>query len=694
MAEWKRSPGLDPALFPEGLGQAFEEASARFHDAEEERTGVREAQRANVIARQSLLSAALKLARLGPWEYDAATDLFTFNDYFYAIYRTTAEREGGYQMSPAQYAERFLRPEDRHYVGEETRRAFEVPDSKSIAHVDHPIIFPNGEIGYISVTLVIIKDEAGRTLKTYGVNQDITERVRAEQELADAHEQLRVLHENVEEALVSYDVRNEKVLYVSPGQEQVFGYPPQAFKERPSLWLELILPEDRALVQRGRARLEKGEQLRTQFRIVRPDGIVRWVEARLKPTLDENETLVRADGIVSDITDRVEAETKRRELEAQLRQAQRVESLGTLAGGIAHDFNNILGIIVGYTAILASTKHGDTGVPKALDAISRATARGSALVNQLLTFARATDVSYTSVDVNEIIRELVKLFAQTFPKNITTEFRLSPDLPRVHGSAPQIHQMLLNLAINSRDAMPNGGSLTITTDRVPGHHVNMRFPKATAPEYVRIQVEDTGVGMSESVRQRIFEPFFTTKGAGKGTGLGLAVVFGIVEGHGGHIAVDSEPGKGTRFSLYLKPAELGAPLEQKPGFEQAAGPEGSETILLVEDEELLRGMLQSVLESRGYRVLTAADGAAGVEAFRAHPGIAAVVTDMGLPEMNGVEVVRKIHALDDKIKCIVTSGYMTPEMVAESERVGVHRSVSKPYDPAEILRVLRRVLDE
>lgn len=653
-----------------------------------------QAELASERARQSLLYAALELARLGPWQYDVATDLFTFNDFFYAILRTTAEREGGYTMHPQRYAERFLHPDDRHIVAEEIKRALETKDPNYVAHLEHRVIFAGGVTGHLSVSVVVVKDERGRTVKTYGVNQDITERVRAKQALEDAHAQLRVLHDNVEDALFSVDVLNRVVLYASPGHARIFGYPVQAFIRNPMLWLERVVPEDKPALEAGEAALRKGERAEIRCRIVRADGQQRWLEARMKPTLDASGNLLRIDGIASDITERVTSEQRRQELEAQLLQAQRVESLGTLAGGIAHDFNNILGIIVGYVAILSSSACDPVLLARALDAISRAATRGTALVNQLLTFARASDASYTAVDLNETIRELMKLFAQTFPKNITTRTRLSSPLPRVLGNASQIHQLLLNLAINGRDAMPDGGILSICTERVEGDVVRARFPDAEGPEYVRVSVQDTGVGMSEAVRRRIFEPFFTTKTSGKGTGLGLAVAFGIIKSHGGRVAVDSKIGHGTTFSVYLKVAEEDeASRACVRSKEKDTMPIGNETVLVVEDEELLRSLLKSVLESRGYTVLTAESGSAGVEAFETHREVAAIVTDMGLPQMDGMELVRRIRAIDRKVKCIMTSGYMTPDTVAKLHHIGVNRTLAKPYEPADLLRVLRNALD-
>jgi len=664
--------------------------AGRFAASEESPSGF---QRAAARARQTQLSSAFELARLGPWEYDVESDLFTFNDYFYAIFRTTAEREGGYTMSSARYAERFVHPDDRHLVGVEIRRALEATTPNHTARLEHRIVRADGDVGHISVAIVIVKDERGRTVKTYGVNQDITERVRGKRALEEAHAQLRVLHENVEDALFSIDVPHRRVLYASPGHERVFGYPAQAFFQNPMLWYDLVVPDDKRLIETGSLVLRRGERLRLPFRIVRADGQVRWVEARVKATLDRDGGVDRIDGIASDITERVNAAEKRSQLEAQLRQVQRVESLGTLAGGIAHDFNNILNIIVGYTAILSASRENPTVVSRALDAISRATARGTALVNQLLTFARATDVSYESVDIHEIVLELAKLFEQTFPKTITTDIHVSEDLPLVYGSAPQIHQLLLNLAINSRDAMPEGGVLSICADRVPGERVKERFPTATAPEYVRIRVRDTGVGMTEATRQRIFEPFFTTKGPGKGTGLGLAVAFGIVEAHRGHITVESVPGCGALFTVYLRLSEQRAPSEPRPLPESGIGIEGTETILVVEDEDLLRSMLKSVLESHGYTVLTAENGSTGVHAFETHPEIAAVVSDLGLPEMTGAEVVRRIRARDEHVKCIITSGFMTAETAAELQRAGVNRTVQKPFEPTDLIRALRSLLD-
>jgi len=597
-------------------------------------------------------------------------------------------------MSSQAYAERFLHPEDRPIVALEVRRAIETTDPEYAKRIEHRIVFPDGQTGYVSVAIVIVKDERGRTIRTYGVNQDITERVRAKQELERAHEQLRVLHENVEDALFSIDLVREKSLYASPGHERVFGYPAQAFVEHAMLWYELIVPEDKPLADAAHLALWRGESVRQQLRIARRDGEVRWIELRMKPTVDADGRPSRIDAIATDVTDRVREHEKRLTLETQLRQAQRVESLGTLAGGIAHDFNNILGIIVGYVSLIEGS-NGDPGVlGRAIGAISRATARGSALVSQLLTFAGNTEVESEQVQLNDVVQELSKMLEQTFPKSITTRLELDARLPSVHGSGTQLHQLLLNLCINARDAMPAGGILSISTSVVSGEVVRARFPNASAAEYVRVCVRDTGTGMSEETRQRIFEPFFTTKSVGRGTGLGLSVALGIVEGHRGLIAVDSEVGRGTVFTIYLRLSDERPAPPSRLEAARALVPGGTETLLVIEDEELLRSLLKSVLEARGYVVLTADDGPHGLELFEAHKGeIDAVISDLGLPELSGVDVLERVRTGDPRVKRLIMSGLLTPDVAATLRCAGVSGIIAKPFQPSDVLRVVRAALD-
>lgn len=385
-------------------------------------------------------------------------------------------------------------------------------------------------------------------------------------------------------------------------------------------------------------------------------------------------------------------DTKRKRLEQQLVQSQKMEGLGTLAGGIAHDFNNILAIILGYTNKLESTRSKPHEAPAALKAIKEAVDRGAALVQQLLTSARQTEARFSSVDLNALVRELDRMLEATFPKTINFDLKLTPDLPPITADKSQIHQVLLNLCVNARDAMPNGGTLTFATSLTAGTELTEMFTGVTADTYACIRVGDTGIGMSRQVKSHIFEPFFTTKERGKGTGLGLSVVYGVVNNHRGFVQVDSEPGAGTSFIIYLPVKHLtseqlsadrtGAPRQDIP-----------QTILLVEDEEMLRELGISILENEGFRVLAAKDGVEAVALFESHADeIGLVVCDLGLPRLGGREAFLKMKESRPGVRAIVASGYLEPTIRSEMLKAGVIDTIQKPYDFHDLLARIRSII--
>ena len=330
-----------------------------------------------------------------------------------------------------------------------------------------------------------------------------------------------------------------------------------------------------------------------------------------------------------------------------------------------------------------------------LDAIEKAASRGAALVRQLLTFARKTDVRLEPVQTNDIVRELTKMLDETLPRSIAVTTELAPNLPFIIADSTQIHQVLLNLCVNARDAMPDGGVLSISTSVRTGPSLRTTYPMVAALEYVQIDVADTGIGMDETSRKRIFEPFFTTKEFGKGTGLGLAVAFGIVESHNGFIDVESDAGKGTTFHLFLPAQAEGDKLHpmEVPKSSEVSG--GTETILVVEDEELLREMLISTLESKGYSVLVARDGTEAFALYQKHRhSIHLVLTDMGLPGLSGKDLVMRLTEINPSAKVIIASGYLESEVRLETLLAGAKEFIQKPYEPADVLRIIRQVLDQ
>ncbi|HZY10972.1 MAG TPA: ATP-binding protein, partial [Bacteroidota bacterium] len=350
---------------------------------------------------------------------------------------------------------------------------------------------------------------------------------------------------------------------------------------------------------------------------------------------------------------------------------------------------------LGHISLLHSGTVPPEKIKQSLETIYKAAQRGSGLVKQILTFARKTDVQIETVEVNKMIEELGHLIQETFPKTITLITELNNNLPLITADHTQLHLALINLCVNARDAMPQGGSLKITTSIVIGDSIRKRFHDAKEDQYIRISVTDTGTGIDEATLNRIFEPFFTTKDIGKGTGLGLSVVYGIVEGHRGHIDVKSVVGKGTTFELFfpIPPEPLQLPTAQEQ--EETKDTRGTETILIVEDEEMLRDLLKGIIEDKGYHVLTAVDGEEAVEVYKKNQkDIALVISDMGLPKLGGWEVYHKMKEINPRVKSILASGYFDPKLKEEILKAGAKDFLQKPYQPDQILQRIRTVIDE
>lgn len=381
---------------------------------------------------------------------------------------------------------------------------------------------------------------------------------------------------------------------------------------------------------------------------------------------------------------RKQTELKLRASEERLRQAQKLEAIGTLAGGIAHDFNNILAIISGYASRLKATLPPEQ-LAQNVTAIQQSVQRGAALVRQILTFARKTEFTLEHANVNSVLKELVHMLQETFPKTIQFDLQLDESLQPLTGDVSQLHQTFLNLCVNARDAMPNGGTISIST----------RLKTINGQRLAEVIVRDNGVGMDSQTRARIFEPFFTTKGREGGTGLGLAVVYGIVNHHGGTIEVDSDPGRGTMFKLTFPVTSKERENEPAEFASIAQNLIGSERILFVEDEELLLDLMRELLQEQGYRVIVAKDGLEAIEVFsKQRAEIDLVVTDMGLPGLGGWEVFLRIREIDPNAKVLLASGYLDPDMKAKMLRAGAADLLQKPYVPSELFQRIRKALDQ
>jgi PAS domain S-box-containing protein len=387
--------------------------------------------------------------------------------------------------------------------------------------------------------------------------------------------------------------------------------------------------------------------------------------------------------------------TERKKLEHQYLRAQRMESIGTLAGGIAHDLNNILAPIMMSIEILRM-RATDPEAAKVLETISVSAKRGADIVRQVLSFARGLEGVRVEVKPRHILKDIESIIKDTFPKDVRLQFLIPDDAWTILGDPTQIHQILLNLCVNARDAMPNGGALTVTVENcvLDEHYAAMNI-QAQPGRYVRISVIDSGTGMPPAILDKIFEPFFTTKELTKGTGLGLSTVLAIVKSHAGFINVYSEQGKGTTFQVYLPameaPSETGQELPEHLSLPRGNG----ETILIIDDEASILAITSQTLQAFGYRVLTAMDGAEGVAVYVEHKqGIAVVLTDMAMPIMDGQAMIRALMRLNPKIKIIGASGLNANGTVAKAAGAGVKHFLSKPYTAGTLLKTMRTILDE
>jgi len=518
------------------------------------------------------------------------------------------------------------------------------------------------------------------------LQREISGHRRTEEALRESETRFRVLAESAFEGLCFSE--NGVIIDANSSLSHMLGHPlADIIGRRISDFLD---PESAELVSQ---QMQSESNTPFEYAIKQPDGSLLPVEARSK-TIPFLGRTVRVTAF-NDISERRRNEEEHSILEAEIRQNQKLESLGTLAGGIAHDFNNILSIISGHTASLADKLKENPQAQAALHTINEAAERGSSMVRQILTFARKSEAEFRSLHIQDMVADLVKMLRVTFPRTIEIRHSNPKDLPPVWMDPNQMHQALLNLCINARDAMAGAGKLEILTSLIDGGEIASRFPAAAGKRLVHIQVADTGVGMDEKTRSRIFEPFFTTKGRGRGTGLGLAVVYGVVQAHKGFIEVDSRPGQGTSFSLYFPASERRSVLAFPEDGESQPIARGSETILVVEDEEDLRELLTTMLHEYGYGILVARDGLEALERYRRHrDDIQLVITDMDLPKINGAAVSQSILSDNPGARIILISGFVEAALKNSILASGVREFVAKPYTMPHMLQIVRRVLDE
>jgi PAS domain S-box-containing protein len=526
--------------------------------------------------------------------------------------------------------------------------------------------------------------------RTSELTNEIEERKRVEETLRESEEKFHQLAENITDVFWITSPDRQKIFYISHAYELVWGRSVAELYAQPQQWLEAILPVDRERVLAAFATLMGNEpNMSIEYQIACPDGTVRWIHNRGFQVRDAAGNVVRLTGIASDITER-------KQLEARLFQSQKMETVGRLAGGVAHEFNSILTAIIGQSELLIEDLPPESPLAKNATEISKAADRAARLTRQLLAYGRKQFLHPKKLNLNEIVAGMEAMFRHLMGGDVDVRIISNAGLHSVKADAGQIEQVIINMAINARDAMPHGGKLTLETANVMFPHEGAGLnPEMKPGDYVMLAITDTGTGMSAEVKAHVFEPFFSTKEVGRGTGLGLATCYGIIKQSGGHINVYSEPGRGTTFKIYL-PQVPGEPLAHPPLRETSELPRGTETILLVEDDSALCEMAAKLLRRLGYSVLAASNGMSALQLMeqRGKEPIDLLFTDVVMPQLNGKELSERMGVLHPETRILFTSAYTENAMLHQEVLSPGVAILQKPFTPSTLARKVREVLDQ
>jgi PAS domain S-box-containing protein len=559
----------------------------------------------------------------------------------------------------------------------------------------HPLLGPRGEVGGEVVVARDVTDRRRAEDALRAAHGELEARVRrrtAELEAANAalregEERFRTMVESLSEAIVRTDA-DGVVLYASPRIEEITGYAPAEMVGRRAGTILLSGVELRAADDRLEAR-RRGESGRWEVPITRKDGSTGWFEVIGTALCDASGKVAGGLDAVTDVTARHQAEEALRRSEEQLRHAQKMEAVGRLAGGIAHDFNNLLMAIGGHAQLLLRRADDDDPRRASLEEIRRATDRAAALTRQLLAFSRRQVLAPRVMELGQAVLEMERMLERLLGPGVELALHLDPGTPRVLADPSQVEQVVMNLVVNAHHAMPGGGTIRVSTGTaVLGEGDVRRHPFLRPGRYAELTVSDSGVGMDEATLERIFEPFFTTREEGKGTGLGLSTVYGIVKQSGGYVLAESAPGAGSTFRVYLPPVEApaAAPARPAPG----PAPRGWETVLLVDDEDAVRGVVREALRLSGYEVLEARGGAQAVELAAAHPSaIHLLLTDVGMPGLDGPGTARRVLELHPEARVLFMSGH--PRVDGDPDPGAA--LLQKPLSPDALARRVREALD-
>jgi PAS domain S-box-containing protein len=551
----------------------------------------------------------------------------------------------------------------------------------------------DGRIRYISVSGVPVFDEQGRFRGYEGVARNITERKRIEEELRRRQEMLELAQKAARAIAFEWRMgEGEGENRWSPDLEAMYGFAPGTYDGTYETWKRRVHPADWPAVEEAIKHAQRTGEVTSEYRVVHPDDSVHWMQAKGRMFFGADGKPARMVGFMQDVTERRQAQEELLRLERRLRQAQRLEAMGTLAGGIAHDFNNILGAVLGYGEMALRDSAKGSRQRRDLDAIMAAGERGRALVDRVLAFSRSGVGERIAVHVEAVVREVLDLLSGKLPAGVEIHTRLQAGRAAVTGDPTQVHQVLMNLATNAIQAMPAGGRLLVCLDHV--HFAQPRYATTgpvAAGEWLALSVVDSGTGIPADILERIFDPFFTTKEVGVGSGLGLSLVHGIVTELGGAVDVDSTPGAGSTFTVYLPRSgdALDRPSEALPAM-----PRGErQRILVVDDEEPLVRIATETLAELGYEANGYTSSAAALAAFRADPQrFDAVITDERMPGMTGSALIREVRGIRDRIPIVLMSGFIGGGVLTRAREAGADDVLKKPLSARELATSLARVL--
>jgi PAS domain S-box-containing protein len=631
------------------------------------------------------MDLAQKMAGIGYWSYDKAAGRRTWSDQMYVIFG----------CDPAQgppvndRLSEIFHPDDYAVYARSIENALDGTGYSITIRVTHP----DGRLHFVNTQGYPRYDRNGAIVGLLGTSQDITERVQAEEALRKSEEKYRSIFENAVEGFFQSTPQGQ-FISVNPAFSRMLGYrSPEdlttGIRDISEQYYDNA--DDR---RRYRALLERdGSVEGFEFRAKRKDGTTIWVSNSTRAYFDENGNVLHYEGIVIDITERKRAEAERELLQSHLVQARKMESLGTLSGGIAHEFNNILGIVLGNTELAIEDIPESNLAGRYLQEIRKASLRGKEIVRQLMSFSQNSSQIKKPLNLSAIARESIGLLRAAIPANITFQEEIADDCRIIMGDQTQLHQVIINLCTNAAHAMEeNGGRLTVRVGNVIGKDKEPFFDKILEPgAYVRLVVSDTGFGIPEAIRERVFDPFYSTKEVGKGSGMGLTVVHGIISSHEGGIRIRGNAAGGAAVECYFPSVDA---TPDKAPSRQAPLPGGKESILMIDDEPALADIGTQRLQKLGYTVRTCTDSVAALDLYRENPAaFDLVITDMAMPRMTGDRLIAEMIQISPGVKTIICTGYSDKIDPEKAGRIGAKAFIMKPIVNDTFARTVRNVLD-